>query len=87
VLDPTIVSQLMKAARRKGPLSELSERERELLAMTAEGRSNQAIAAGFGEKVDTVGAELDTVLAKIGLGATPDDLRRIVPVLDFLRTS
>jgi class 3 adenylate cyclase/DNA-binding NarL/FixJ family response regulator len=87
VLDPTIVSQLMKGARREGPLSELSEHERELLALTAEGRSNRAIADELGQKEDTVGAELDAVFARIGLGTTPDELRRIVPVLDFLRTS
>jgi DNA-binding NarL/FixJ family response regulator len=87
VLDPTIVSQLMKGTHAEGPLSELSEHERELLALTAEGRSNKAIAVELGRSEDTVEAELDAVFTKIGLGATADDLRRIVPVLEFLRTS
>ena len=85
VLDPTIVSRLMSRARRKSPLDDLAENERELLALVAEGHSNEAIAKQLGMTLEAVEAQVAAIFGRLGLTGTPDDLRRIVAVLDFLR--
>jgi DNA-binding NarL/FixJ family response regulator len=85
VLDPTIVSRLMSRARRDSPLGDLAENERELLALVAEGHSNEAIAEQLGMTLEAVEAEVAAVFGRLGLTGKPDDLRRILAVLDFLR--
>jgi DNA-binding NarL/FixJ family response regulator len=86
VLDPTIVARLIQRPRHQGPLDELTGREREVLALIAEGRSNQAIAALLVLSPKTVEAHVGRVFAKLGLDDTPDYHRRVLAVLAFLRS-
>jgi len=85
VLDPTIVARLLRRPRRPGPLDELTGREREVLALIAEGRSNQGIAQTLVLSPKTVEAHVGRILAKLGLADTPDYHRRVLAVLAFLR--
>ena len=86
VLDPTIVARLLKRPRRPGPLDDLTEREREVLALVAEGRSNQGIAQTLVLSPKTVEAHVGRIMAKLGLDDTPDYHRRVLAVLAFLRS-
>jgi serine/threonine-protein kinase len=86
VLDPTIVARLIKRPRHRGSLDELTNREREVLALVAEGRSNQAIAKLLVLSPKTVEAHVGRVFAKLGLDDTPDYHRRVLAVLAFLRS-
>jgi DNA-binding NarL/FixJ family response regulator len=86
VVDPTIVSRLMKRARHEGPLSELGDDEVDLLGLIAEGRSDEAIAERFGVDPAEVQAAADEVFAKLGLQGSADEMRRIVSVLAVLRS-
>jgi DNA-binding NarL/FixJ family response regulator len=85
VLDPTIVARLVKRPRQKGPLDELTEREREVLSLIAEGMSNRAIAARLFITERTVEAHSGRLFSKLGLEETPDYHRRVLAVLTFLR--
>jgi len=86
VLDPTIVARLLRRPRRPGPLDELTEREREVLALIAEGRSNQGIAQALVLSPKTVEAHVGRIMSKLGLDDTPDYHRRVLAVLAFLRS-
>jgi serine/threonine-protein kinase len=86
VLDPTIVARLIRRSRRTGPLDELTDREREVLALIAEGRSNQGIAEALVLSPKTVEAHVGRILAKLGLDESPDYHRRVLAVLAFLRS-
>jgi DNA-binding NarL/FixJ family response regulator len=86
VLDPTIVGRLIKRPRHRGPLDELTGREREVLALIAEGRSNQAIADLLVLSPKTVEAHVGRVFAKLGLDESADYHRRVLAVLAFLRS-
>jgi serine/threonine-protein kinase len=86
VLDPSIVARLIKRPRHQGPLDELTGREREVLALIAEGRSNQAIADLLVLSPKTVEAHVGRVFAKLGLDESPDYHRRVLAVLAFLRS-
>ena len=86
VLDPTIVTRLIKRQRHRGPLDDLTDREREVLALIAEGRSNLGIAQALVLSPKTVEAHVGRILAKLGLDDTPDYHRRVLAVLTFLRS-
>ena len=86
VIDPTIVSRLV-ARRRSGPLRELTEREREVLALMAEGHSNDAIGERLFLSPRTVEAHIRQIFLKLGLRDTPAYHRRVVAVLTFLRSN
>jgi DNA-binding NarL/FixJ family response regulator len=85
VLDPTIVARLMKRRRPNSPISYLTQREREILALMAEGRSNLAIAAELSISERTVEAACAQVFRKLNLEPSPDVNRRVLAVLTMLR--
>ena len=85
VVDPTIVARLFARKRRAGPLDELSGREREVLALLAEGLSNRAIAGRLFVTERTVEAHVKQIFQKLGLTADPDSHRRVLAVLTYLR--
>ena len=87
VIDPTIVSRLVHRPRDPSPLDELSEREREVLGLMAEGRSNQAIAQRLFVSPKTVEAHVRQILLKLDLPESPDDHRRVLAVLTYLRSA
>jgi DNA-binding NarL/FixJ family response regulator len=84
VIDPLVVSRMVGRERRDNPLAVLSEREREVLALMAEGRSNSAIAARLDVNARTVESHVSSILTKLGVSAAPDDHRRVRAVLLFL---
>jgi len=86
IVDPTIVSMLFGRRRRVDPLADLSPREREVLALVAEGLSNKAIAARLVVTERTVEAHVTQIFAKLHLPESPDAHRRVLAVLTFLRT-
>jgi len=86
VLDPTIVARLIKRPRHRRPIDELTDREREVLALIAEGRSNQSISHILVLSPKTVEAHVGRILAKLGLDDTPDYHRRVLAVLAYLRS-
>jgi DNA-binding NarL/FixJ family response regulator len=86
VVDPTIVSRLVGRRRRDDPVERLSEREREVLALIAEGRSNRAIAERLFVTTRTVEAHTKQIFAKLELDAGPDSHRRVLAVLALLRS-
>jgi serine/threonine-protein kinase len=85
VVDPTIVARVMGRKRAHDPLAELSPREREVLALAAEGLSNKAIAERLFVTDRTVEAHMAQVFSKLGLEETPDQHRRVLAVLTLLR--
>lgn len=85
VVDPAVVGPLIGARRAaKDPLSELTEREREVLGLMAEGRSNGAIADRLFVTGKTVEAHIASIFSKLGLLPAPDDHRRVLAVLAYL---
>jgi DNA-binding NarL/FixJ family response regulator len=87
VIDPTIVSRLVGRRRRQDPLEELTPRERETLALVAEGLSNKAIAARLVVTERTVEAHVKQIFMKLNLDASPDSHRRVLAVLAYLRAA
>jgi DNA-binding NarL/FixJ family response regulator len=85
VVDPTIVSRLVHRPRDPSPLDQLSDREREVLGLIAEGRSNQAISQQLFVSHKTVEAHVRQILLKLGLVESPNDHRRVLAVLTYLR--
>ncbi len=85
VVDPTIVARVMGRKRAHDPLADLSAREREVLALAAEGLSNRAIAQRLFVTDRTVEAHIAAVFSKLGLEDTPDHHRRVLAVLTLLR--
>jgi DNA-binding NarL/FixJ family response regulator len=84
VMDPALVQELVSARRRDDPLAVLSAREREVLALMAEGRSNAGIARRLWVTEGTVEKHVRSVLAKMSLAETDDDHRRVLAVVAFL---
>jgi DNA-binding NarL/FixJ family response regulator len=85
VIDPTIVSRLVGRRRREDPLAVLSQRERQVLGLIAEGMSNRAIAARLYVTERTVEAHVTQIFQKLRLPESPDQHRRVLAVLAFLR--
>jgi len=86
VVDPTLVAELVAARRRDDPLAELSAREREVLGLMAEGRSNAGIAHRLWVTEGTVEKHVRSILTKLTLPETSDDHRRVLAVLTFLNS-
>jgi DNA-binding NarL/FixJ family response regulator len=84
VVDPALVQELVTARRRNDPLAVLSAREREVLALMAEGRSNAGIARRLWVTEGTVEKHVRSILAKLELPETGDDHRRVLAVVAFL---
>jgi DNA-binding NarL/FixJ family response regulator len=84
-LDPEVVARLLASTLDSGPLASLSAREREVLALVAEGRSNKAIGEQLGLSQRGVQKHVTAVFTKLGLAADEDDNRRILAVLEYLR--
>jgi serine/threonine-protein kinase len=86
VIDPTIVARLV-ARRRAGPLEQLTQREREVLALMAEGHSNQGISNRLFLSPRTVETHISQIFLKLDLRESPARHRRVVAVLTFLRSN
>ncbi|WP_052665379.1 response regulator [Nitriliruptor alkaliphilus] len=85
VIDPEVVTVLLGRARAPDPLAPLTVREREILALMAEGRSNHAIGARLALAPKTVETHVGHVLAKLDLPPVADDNRRVLAVLTYLQ--
>ncbi len=85
VIDPEVVSRLLGRPRQHSPLDELTRREREILGLMAEGRSNHGIAQVLSLELKTVEGHVGQVFGKLGLEPQPEDHRRVLAVLTFLR--
>jgi DNA-binding NarL/FixJ family response regulator len=85
VIDPQVVSRLVTRPRRDSPLETLTERELAVLALMAEGRSNQAIADQLYMSPKTVETHVGNLFAKLGLMPAAEDHRRVLAVLTYLR--
>jgi DNA-binding NarL/FixJ family response regulator len=85
-LDPEVVAQMLGRPRRKDPLAKLSPREREVLTLMAEGRTNRAIAEVLVVSVHAVEKHVTSIFSKLGLPPTVEDHRRVLAVLTFMRS-
>lgn len=84
VLDPEVVAQLL-ARRRRGPFDDLTPREREVLALMAEGRSNVGIARQLVVSDGAVEKHISSIFAKLGLATSDTEHRRVLAVLQYLQ--
>jgi DNA-binding NarL/FixJ family response regulator len=84
-IDPTIVSALISKQRKRDPLDRLTPREREVLALMAEGRSNQGIADRFVITLRAVEKYVSSIFSKLDLPTTGTDSKRVLAVLLYLR--
>lgn len=84
-IDPEVVSRLLRRRRQRDPLEDLTDREREILGLMAEGRSNQGLADRLFLSPKTVETHVGRILTKLGLEPEPEDHRRVMAVLAFLR--
>ncbi len=84
VLDPEVISKLLGKRAREEPMAQLSPREREVLALMAEGRSNSAIAQRLFVSEKAVSKHSTSIFSKLGLSPSDDDNRRVLAVLAFL---
>jgi DNA-binding NarL/FixJ family response regulator len=84
-IDPAVVAALVAKRRERDPLDELTAREREVLGLMAEGRSNRAIASTLVIGDKTVETHVASIFSKLALEEAPDDHRRVLAVLTWLR--
>ena len=87
VVDPGLIERLLSRPRGPGPLDGLTPRELEVLALIAEGRSNTAIASRLRLSLKTLEAHIRRILQRLGLEESPDDHRRVLAVLQYLRSA
>jgi len=85
VLDRAVVDELLARRRRVDPIEELTSREREIIALMAEGRSNQGICRTLWLSPKTVETHIRGAFAKLGIKEAPEDNRRVLAVLAYLR--
>jgi DNA-binding NarL/FixJ family response regulator len=85
-IDPEVVAQLVGRRRESDPLEELTPREREVLGLMAEGRSNHGICAKLFLSPKTVETHVNSIFGKLDLPPATDDHRRVLAVLAFLRS-
>jgi len=85
VVDPEVIAKLLTHNERKGPLSELTPREREVLSLMAEGRSNAAIAERLFVTERAISKYTSNIFAKLGLPPSDDDNRRVLAVIAYLQ--
>ncbi|MDQ2677884.1 MAG: response regulator transcription factor [Actinomycetota bacterium] len=86
VLDPEVVAQILARSRRQDPIARLSPREREVLALMGEGRSNSAIAAALVVSDGAVEKHVSNIFAKLDLPPAGNDHRRVLAVLRWLES-
>jgi DNA-binding NarL/FixJ family response regulator len=86
VIDPELVARLVARRRERDPLDELTDRERAVLALMAQGLSNAAVAADLHLAIKTVEAYVTAIFTKLGLVQHKREHRRVLAVLTFLRT-
>jgi DNA-binding NarL/FixJ family response regulator len=84
IIDPAVVSQLLNRSRRRDPLDALTAREKAVLALMAQGRSNHAIANRLFVTEKTVEAHIRAIFIKLNLSPTADDHRRVLAVITYL---
>ena len=87
VIDPEVVGQLMGRHRERDPLDELTPREREVLGLMAEGLSNRGICQRLVLSPKTIETHVNSIFTKLNLAPAPDDHRRVLAVLAFLRSA
>lgn len=85
VVDRAVVDELLARRRRVDPMAELTPREREIIALMAEGRSNQGICQTLWLSPKTVETHIRSAFAKLGIKEAPEDNRRVLAVLTYLR--
>jgi len=85
VVDRAVVDELLARGRRVDPVAELTPREREIIALMAEGRSNQGICRALWLSPKTVETHIRGAFAKLGIKEAPEDNRRVLAVLTYLR--
>jgi DNA-binding NarL/FixJ family response regulator len=85
-IDPEVIAELVGRRRDDGPIGELTPHEREVLGLMAEGRSNQAISQKLFLSTRTIETHVNSIFLKLGLLPAPDDHRRVLAVLAFLRS-
>ena len=86
-VDPQVVSQLLGKKRSHDLIEDLTDRERSVLGLTAEGRSNEAIASALKISPKTLEAHIGTIYSKLGLEPAGSDHRRVLAVLNYLRSA
>jgi DNA-binding NarL/FixJ family response regulator len=86
-MDPTVIAKLLTPKTTADPLSTLTDREREVLALMAEGRSNAAVAQRLHVSESAVGKHTASIFAKLDLAPSDDDNRRVLAVLAYLNTT